>query len=79
MKIVVSRDTIGRGLGVLLLAAAVLLLSYLTTAFVWWQLNPGLWSAGARGTALGFALFLLIARWLAGVITIAAPATEEDR
>lgn len=78
MKIVVSRDTIGRGIGVLVLAALVLLLSYLCTAWVWWQLNPGLWSAGARGTALGLAVGLIILRWLAGAVTIAAPVTNEE-
>lgn len=77
MKIIVTRDTIGRGLGVLILAAAVLALSYLATAWVWWELNPGLWSAGARGTALGFAVFLLAARWLAGSIVIAP--TPDDQ
>jgi len=78
MKIVISRDTLGRALGVLLLTTAVMLLAYLATAFVWWELNPGLWSAGARGTALGLSLFLLIARWLAGSITIAAPVVNEE-
>lgn len=77
MKIVVTRDTIGRVLGVLILTAVVLLLSYAATAWVWWQLDPGAWSAGARGTALGFAGFLLLARYLAGRVTIAAPTSEE--
>lgn len=78
MKIVITRETIGRGLGVIVLAALVLGLSYLATAWVWWQLNPGLWSAGARGTALGFAAFLLLARWLAGSVVIAPAVPDEE-
>ena len=76
MKIVVTRDTVGRGLGVIVLTLLVLTLSYLATAWVWWELNPGAWSAAARGTALGFAAFLLIARWLVGAVVV-APSREE--
>jgi len=78
MRIVITRETIGRALGVLMLVAAVALFSYFATAWVWWQLDPGYWSAAARGTALGFAAFLVILRWIAGSITIAAPVTSEE-
>jgi hypothetical protein len=71
MKIIVTRDTLGRGLGVLMLTGIFLLIAYLSTAWVWWQLDPGHWSAAARGTALGIAAFLLFVRWLAGALTVA--------
>lgn len=72
MKITVSRDTVGRALGVLILSLSLLTLSYVATAWVWWELNPGLWTMAGRGTALGFVAFLLTLRWLASSITIAS-------
>lgn len=77
MKIAITRTTVGRLLGVLILAATALLLSYLATAWIWWQLNPGLWSEGARGTQLGLAVVLLFVRWLAGSITVVPDQPDE--
>ena len=52
MQITVSRNTLGRLIGYLLLAAATLLFSYVITAWLFWQLNPGDWPWGARLVAL---------------------------
>jgi hypothetical protein len=62
MKITVPREVVGRLLGMLILTTLIVAASYLCTAWVWWELNPGAWSAGARGTALGFVAFALIVR-----------------
>lgn len=77
MKIVITRYTIGRLLGMLIIATAALLLSYFATAWVWWQLDPGLWSENARATQLGLATALLFVRWLVGQVVISGAPDEE--
>jgi len=77
LRITVSRDTVGRALGVLILLLSLLTLSYVATAWVWWELNPGLWTMAGRGTALGFVVFLLSLRWLVSSVTIADSAVDQ--
>ena len=76
MKIVVPRDTVGRGLGVLILTTMVLGLAYLGTAWVWWDWNPGAWSMGGRVTALLLVLTMIVMRKVS--IGIAPVTTVEE-
>lgn len=78
MKIAITRTTVGRLLGVLILAAAALLISYLATAWIWWELNPGLWSEGTRATQLILSVALLVIRWLGGSIVVVPDAPDEE-
>jgi len=78
MKIAITRTTVGRLLGMLILATIALLFSYLATAWIWWELNPGAWSEGARATQLLLSVALLFLRWLGGAVTIVPDTTGEE-
>lgn len=72
--IAITRTTVGRLLGILILTFIALLLSYLGTAWIWWELDPGAWSEMARATQLVAAVMLLFARF----VTIVPDATGEE-
>lgn len=66
----ITRQTLGRILGLILLVALILGLSYLVMAFVTWEANPGRWDPFARTCAIGVGIALILARLFASRINV---------
>ncbi len=68
-----TREHVGRGLGIALLAVLIVGLPYLIMSFCLWQMDPSLWDTTARALAV-FAAGLL----LSGRLALTLPASEPE-
>lgn len=62
MKITITRETLGRVLGVVLLLALVNAAAYGALAWSTWETNPAAWGMLGRCMYLGIVALLLLAR-----------------
>lgn len=75
----ITKTQLGRILGFVLLIGLVLGLSYATTAFIAWELDPGQWTPLARIGSIATGILLVLGRLFAGRITVVNDADEERR
>lgn len=70
MTIRITREQIGRAVGVLILFGLAAALSAGVVSWVVWDINPSNWSPAARGWCAALVGILLILRWLYGVVEV---------
>lgn len=69
-----TKEDIGKGLGILLILGGILGLPYLSFAFIGWDLDPQNWGYGSRFFCVAFVL-VLTGAYFASML----PDSEDDK